>query len=135
MAAGTACLTSGKIYGIIEKNKGKEFSTMTFWDYYEKLKKIFMSADVSKLGGDMAMQINLTGEGEGIFYAEYNGGKLSVEPYSYDDRDAMLIADAKDFLKIAEGKMDPIQAYFTGKLKVEGNLDKALVVRDLVKSK
>ena len=108
---------------------------MTFWDYYEKLKKIFMSADISKLSGDMAMQINLTGEGEWIFYAEYTGGKLSVEPYSYDDRDAMLIADAGDFLKIAEGKMDPIQAYFTGKLRVEGNLDKALVVRDLVKSK
>ena len=108
---------------------------MTYWDYFEKLKEIFMSADISQLSGDMAMQINLTGEGEGIFYAEYKGGKLSVEPYSYDDRDAMLIADAKDFLKIAEGKMDPIQAYFTGKLKVEGNLDKALLVRDLVKSK
>lgn len=108
---------------------------MTFQENFEKLKKIFMKADVSALQGDMAMQINLTGEGEGTFYAEYKNGKLSVEPYDYNDRDAMLTADSKDFIKIAEGKMDPIQAYFTGKLRVDGNLDKALVLRDLIKSK
>ena len=108
---------------------------MTFQENFEKLKKIFMKADVSALHGDMAMQINLTGEGEGTFYAEYKNGKLSVEPYDYNDRDAMLTADSKDFIKIAEGKMDPIQAYFTGKLRVDGNLDKALVLRDLIKSK
>ena len=106
---------------------------MTFQENFEKLKKIFMKADVSKLDGDMAMQINITGDGEGTFYAEYKNGKLSVEPYDYHDRNALLIADSKDFIKICEGKMDPIQAYFTGKLKVEGDLDKALVLRDLIK--
>ncbi len=108
---------------------------MTFQENFEKLRKIFMKADTSKLNGDMAMQINLTGEGEGTFYAEFKNGKLSVEPYDYHDRDALLIADSKDFIKIAEGKTDPIQAYFTGKLKVEGNLDKALTLRDLIRSK
>lgn len=108
---------------------------MTFQENFNKLKAIFMKADISALNGDMAMQINLTGDGEGTFYAEFKNGKLSVEPYDYKDRDAMLTADSKDFIRISEGKMDPIQAYFTGKLRVDGNLDKALVLRDLIKSK
>ncbi len=106
---------------------------MTFQENFEKLKAIFMKADTSVISGDMAMQIDLTGDGAGTFYAEFKGGKLSVEPYDYHDRDALLTADSKDFIKIAEGKTDPIQAYFTGKLKVNGDLDKALVLRDLIK--
>lgn len=106
---------------------------MTFQDYFKKLKDIFMEADVSKLDGDIAFQINLTGEGAGTFYAEYKNGKLSVEPYDYRDRDAALTADSKDFVKIAEGKMDPIQAYFLGKLKVDGDVSKALALKNLVK--
>lgn len=106
---------------------------MTFQDYFEKFRDIFMEADVSKLDGDFAFQINLTGEGEGIFYAEYKGGKLSVEPYDYRDRDAALTADSKDFMKIVTGKLDPIQAYFLGKLKVDGDVSKALTLKNLVK--
>lgn len=106
---------------------------MTFQDYFKKFKDIFMEADVSKLDGDIAFQINLTGEGAGTFYAEYKNGKLSVEPYDYHDRDAALTADSKDFLKIAEGKMDPIQAYFLGKLKVDGDVSKALALKNMVK--
>ena len=106
---------------------------MTFQDYFAKFREIFMGADVSKLDGDIAFQINLTGEGAGTFYAEYKNGKLSVEPYDYHDRDAALTADSKDFLKIAEGKMDPIQAYFLGKLKVDGDVSKALALKNMVR--
>ncbi|MBD5140768.1 MAG: SCP2 sterol-binding domain-containing protein [Ruminococcus sp.] len=106
---------------------------MTFQDYFAKFREIFMAADVAKLDGDIAFQINLTGEGAGTFYAEYKNGKLSVEPYDYHDRDAALTADSKDFLKIAEGKMDPIQAYFLGKLKVDGDVSKALALKNMVK--
>ena len=106
---------------------------MTFQDYFAKFREIFMAADVTKLDGDIAFQINLTGEGAGTFYAEYKNGKLSVEPYDYHDRDAALTADSKDFLKIAEGKMDPIQAYFLGKLKVDGDVSKALALKNMVR--
>ena len=32
----------------------------------------------------------------------------------------------RDSFKLAEGRIDPILAFTTGKLKVEGNIDKAL---------
>lgn len=108
---------------------------MTFQENFEKLKGIFMEADLTKLDEDLAFQINLTGDGSGTFYAEYKGGKLSVEPYDYHDRDAALTADSDVFIKIALGKLDPIQAFFTGKLKVDGNVTKALELKNLVKEK
>lgn len=104
---------------------------MTFQEHFAKFQKIFMKADVSKLDSDVAIQFNITGEGEGIFYAEYKGGKLSVEPYDYRDRDAAITASADVLLKIAQGKLDPIQAFFTGKIKVDGSLDKALALKNL----
>lgn len=51
---------------------------------------------------------------------------LSIEPYEYYDRDAIFICSADTLLKIAAGKLDPVFAFTTGKLKVEGSLDKAL---------
>ena len=46
--------------------------------------------------------------------------------YEYYDRDAIFICSADTLLKIAAGKLDPVFAFTTGKLKVEGSLDKAL---------
>ena len=37
--------------------------------------------------------------------------------------------------KIAEGRTDPILAVTLGRLKVEGNIDKALKLKDLINSK
>ena len=38
-----------------------------------------MKADVSKVDEHLAFQFNITGEGEGIFYAEAKDGKLYVD--------------------------------------------------------
>lgn len=69
------------------------------------------------------------------FYAEVKDGQLSVEPYEYFDRDAMFTCSAETLFKIADGKTDPILAVTLGKLKVEGNIDKALKLKDLINSK
>ena len=83
----------------------------------------------------LAFQFNIVGEAEGIFYAEVKEGKLYVEPYEYFDRDAMFICSAENLRKIADGKMDPVNAFFTGKLKVEGNIEKALKLKDMIDSR
>lgn len=94
-----------------------------------------MNADVSDVKEHLAYQFNITGEAQGIFYAEVKDGKLYVEPYEYYDRDAMFTCKAETLLKIAEGKLDPIMAVTLQKLKVEGNIDKALKLKGLIDSK
>ncbi len=108
---------------------------MTYEEIFKKSKEIFMEADISKLDNrHMAVQVDIIGEGEGAFYIELKDGKLSVEPYEYYDRDVKLIATAENFLKIANGTLNSIFAFTTGKLKVEGNMDKALELQKMIES-
>ena len=108
---------------------------MTYADMFAKVKGMLMDADVSDIQGHLAYQFNITGEAEGIFYAEVKDGKLYVEPYEYFDRDAVFICTAETLFKLAEGKTDPVLAFTLGKLKVEGNIDKALKLKDLIDSR
>lgn len=105
---------------------------MTYEELFEKVKETFMKADVSKVKEHLAFQFNITGDAAGAFYAEVKDGELFVEPYEYFDRDAIFICSADTLLKLASGKMDPVFAFTTGKLKVEGSLEKALLVQKIV---
>ncbi len=108
---------------------------MTYADMFSKVKGMMMEADVSTVNEHLAYQFNVTGEAEGIFYAEVKEGKLYVEPYEYYDRDAIFICSAETLFKINEGKLDPVLAVTLGKLKVEGNIDKALYLKKLIDSR
>ena len=108
---------------------------MTYEEFFLEVKEQFQKADVSNVTEHLAYQFNITGEAEGVFYVEVKDGVLSVEPYEYFDRDAILIASADTFMKIAQGKLDPVLAFTLQKLKVEGSIDKALKLKELIASK
>lgn len=108
---------------------------MTYEELFSGVKTEFMNADVSGVKEHLAYQFNITGEAQGIFYAEVKDGKLYVEPYEYYDRDAMFTCKAETLIKIAKGELDPIMAVTLQKLKVEGNIDKALKLKGLIESK
>lgn len=105
---------------------------MKYAEFFAQIKGKFLEADVSDVMEHLSYQFNITGEAEGIFYVEVKDGKLHVEPYEYYDRDVIFISDADTFMKIAEGKLDPIVAVTLQKLVVEGNIDKALKFKELV---
>ena len=106
---------------------------MTYAELFSKVRGMLVDADVSHVQEHLAYQFNITGEGEGIFYAEVKDGKLYVEPYEYFDRDVIFTCSADTLLKIMAGKKDPVLAFTLGQLKVEGDIDKALKLKDFVK--
>lgn len=105
---------------------------MTFNEIVEKTRERAKTADISGIDF-LAVQINLTGPDGGVFYLEAKNGNVSVEPYEYYDRNCAITVDPANFLKLAEGKLDPVFAYTTGKLKVDGDLGKALEFSKLLK--
>ena len=106
---------------------------MTYAEFFYEIKGKFMGVDVSDIKEHYAFQFNIEDEeAGGAFYVEVKNGELFVEPYEYYDRDAMFICQAKTLKKIASGKLDPILAFTTGKLKVEGSIDKALRLKEIV---
>ena len=109
---------------------------MTYAEFFYEIKNRFMGADVSDINEHLAYQFCIEDEeAGGIFYVEVKNGELFVEPYEYYDRDAMFVSDPDTFMKIAEGKVDPVWAFTTQKLKVEGNIDKALRLKEIIELK
>lgn len=108
---------------------------MTYAEMFAQVKAMLVDVDVSNIHEHLAYQFQITGEGEGIFYVEVKDGKLYVEPYEYFDRDAIFICSAETLKKIASGKLDPVLAFTLGKLKVKGNIDKALKLKEFLGGK
>lgn len=109
---------------------------MTYADLFCEIKGKFMGADVSDIQEHLAFQFNIEDEeAGGAFYVEVKDGVLYVEPYEYYDRDAMFICAADVLFKIADGEMDPVAAFTEQRLRVEGNLDKALRLKEIIERK
>lgn len=104
---------------------------MTYEELVEKVREAYKDADAGKIKEHVAFQFNITGEAAGIFYLEIADGQIKVEPYEYHDRDVLVTTSAVTLLEIANGKQDPIKAFFTGKIRAEGNLGKAAFLKEL----
>ena len=114
--------------------RSKREEAMTYAEFFYEIKGRFMGADLSDITEHLAFQFNITGEAGGIFYIEIKNGELHVEPYEYYDRDAMFTCSADTLKKLETGKLYPILAVTLQKLKVEGNIDKALRFKELLDS-
>lgn len=109
---------------------------MTYADFFYEIKGKFMGADVSDIHEHLAFQFNIEDqEAGGAFYVEVKEGQLFVEPYEYYDRDAMFICAPEVLVKIADGELDPVAAFMEHKLRVEGNIEKALRLKDIIEMK
>ena len=107
---------------------------MTFNELVEKVRKLSAKADVSNQDF-IAVQINITGKESGVFYVEVKDHKISVEPYEYYDRNCAITMSLTDFNKLIDGKLDPVAAFTVGKLKVDGDVGKAVEFSKLLKQK
>ena len=81
----------------------------------------------------LAVQVNLTDMNPGVFYVEVKDGKVNVEPYEYHDRQCALSISSDDYVKLVTGKLDPVLAFTLGKLKVDGDIGKAIEFSKLLK--
>ena len=105
---------------------------MTYQELVSKLKDTYQEKDASKISEHLAIQFNIQGEAEGALYLEIANGQLHIEPYEYYDRDILVTTSAASLLALAEGSLDILEAYQSGKLSAEGNLAKALLLNEIV---
>ncbi|WP_409432460.1 SCP2 sterol-binding domain-containing protein [Litorimonas sp. RW-G-Af-16] len=79
-----------------------------------------MSEALSKSGGiDKSVKFDFGGEG--AVWAQGTEAKVSD-----DEADCTINVDKADFLALANGEMDPMMAFMSGKLKVAGDMSVAM---------
>ena len=101
---------------------------MTFENLFAIVKENFLKANVPDIYTHMAFEFRVQGEPSGVFYLEIKDGQISVEPYEYHDRDALLTLDDETLLEICNGHLKPMLAYAVGRLQIEGDLAKVRLI-------
>lgn len=104
---------------------------MTFEEIVLKVRDAFENADARNIFVHIAVQVNIIGEGSGIFYIEVAERKVVVEPYDYYDRDLLWLTDKDTLWAISDGKLSLEEAMAKGFLKVEGNMDKMQMLKSV----
>lgn len=106
---------------------------MKFTNILKRARTLAAAADISQVDF-LAVQINIEGEENGVFYVEVKDGRISVEPYEYYDRQCAITISDADFSRLTRGKLDPVKAYDEGKLRAEGDLGRALQFTELLQN-
>ncbi len=108
---------------------------MTYEEIFSKSKKKILKYNTKNTDVEhFAVEVQIEGEGEGIFYVELKDKQLYVEPYDYRDNDCRLVLSGKNFLDILSGKLDPVKSFTVGDLKIDGDIDMALKLSDIFNS-
>ena len=94
--------------------------------YEEIVSYVSKKATKLKAKSEAAVQVDITGEGEGAFYVAVKEGKIEVAPYEYFDHDAKVVADGNEFIAYLDGKADE------SVLSIIGDVEKAAIIKELV---
>lgn len=98
---------------------------MTFFEMFDAAKAGFANANVSGLNGHVAIQIEVTEDGCGIFYAEVTDGVLNVQPYDYRDNTAAVTLPHSTLFALLRRETTLPEAVAQEKAFVQGCMESA----------
>ncbi len=88
--------------------------------------------DASKAAGvNLAVVFSLTGEGGGDWTVKVADGKATVDEGAAAGANATVKMDAGDYTDMMSGKLNPMMAFMSGKVKVDGDLNSVMKLQTL----
>jgi len=102
---------------------------MTVAESFEAMPSILNPAAAA--GMNKIFQWNITGDEAGKWALQIANGEGKIIPGGVEKPDITFTVSDNDWLAISEGKLDPMNAFMTGKLKVAGDMMLAMKVPNL----
>ncbi|MHB8770150.1 MAG: SDR family NAD(P)-dependent oxidoreductase [Syntrophales bacterium] len=84
-------------------------------------------------GVNVVFQFSVSGEGGGEWFAEIKDGACKVEAGKHLSATCTLRIAAPDFLALMNGKLPAMEAYTSGRLKIDGDIMKSQLIGKLFK--
>ncbi|WP_026690961.1 SCP2 sterol-binding domain-containing protein [Alteribacter aurantiacus] len=92
-----------------------------------------MNTNPEHLGStNILYTFDLSGEEEGTYHLHIKDQSATYSESVEEESDITLIMKDKDFIKLSEGNLNPTMAYMSGKLKIKGDLGKAMKLQTLL---
>ena len=102
---------------------------MTIAELFEQMPSVYNPAAAA--GMNKTFQWNITGDEAGVWAVKITNGQGEVIPGGVEKPDVTFTISDKDWLAITEGKLDGMNAFMTGKLKVSGDMMLAMKLQSL----
>ena len=113
------------------KGEGEKDGGLTVKAVFEQMSEAFQ-ADVAA-GVDVIFQFNISGPGGGEWHAEIKDGICGVAEGSHGQPTTTIKMNDADFIALMSGSLNPMSAYTSGKLKIEGDIMKSQLIEKLFK--
>jgi putative sterol carrier protein len=94
--------------------------TMTVDGIFSSMPELFLPEKAAGLTASVYYQV--TGEGGGDYACLIQDGRFELKREPKEDASAKVVIAAEDWIALNESKLDPMQAFMTGKLKGTGDL-------------
>lgn len=78
------------------------------------------------VGWNAVIQFNISGEGGGNWYLTVKDGTATVTEGTAEAPTATVETDAETWVGMTLGTVNPQTAFFTGKIKIQGNMNDVL---------
>jgi putative sterol carrier protein len=111
--------------------KEKTMSEITVRELMDRMPRAFLPEKAGDL--DKVIQYHLTGEEGGDWIITIQDGQCTVAEGIAEKPDMTLTADAQDYKDVILGKLNGMQAFMTGKIKLAGDLNLAMKLTDYFK--
>jgi putative sterol carrier protein len=98
-------------------------------ELFERMPGAFLAEKAGNLNA--TVQFDLSGEGGGQWYAQVANGQCNVEKGTTANPTATIRMAADDYSDMLSGKLNPVNAFMMGKVKVEGDLNTVMKFQTL----
>jgi putative sterol carrier protein len=107
-----------------EKDQG-----LTVAGIFDNLPDAFQKEAASGL--DLIFQFTISGPGGGSWYSVIRDETCEVQEGSHENPTTTIKMSDEDFIALMSGKLNPMSAYTSGKLKIEGDIMKSQLIEKL----
>ncbi len=80
----------------------------------------------------LVIELRATDDGS-VYYVEIGGNGLRILDKFEGQPESIIISNSENLVKLLKGELDPVKAFFFGKVKVEGSLDIAYILHERFK--